>query len=144
LADFGPDNQAFIVPALAITNALSMASDSPAPRTPRPSPPRRGWLGVALQPITVPTNLFAKVGQKTGRMIVRITAGGPAERGGLLVGDVVLALNGTSASEPHALRGFLGADRIGSTVEVKLLRKGTFLTTQLVVESPPSDTQGPD
>jgi len=72
-------------------------------------------------------------------MVVRIFADGPAERGGLRVGDVLLALNGISTSGPHTLRAFLGADRIGSTVEVKLLRDGAVLTTQLEVAMPPAD-----
>jgi S1-C subfamily serine protease len=91
---------------------------------PSPTPPsaRRGWLGVVLQPITVPDTIATRAGQSSGPMVVSITAGGPAEQAGLRVGDVLLALNGTSASGPHALRAFLESERIGSTVAVLLLR----------------------
>jgi serine protease Do/serine protease DegQ len=94
-------------------------------------------LGVALQPITVPDALVARAGQASGRMVVSITKGGPAEMAGLRVGDVLLALNGTSASGPHALRAFLGSERIGSTVEVKSLRDGTVMTTRLTIAVQP-------
>ena len=70
-------------------------------------------------------------------MVVNITPAGPAERGGLRIGDVLLTLNGISASGPHALRAFLGADKIGAAVEVRLLRDGVLLTAQLVVAMQP-------
>lgn len=94
---------------------------------------RRGWLGVALQPITVPEPLVPRAGQTSGRMVVNITHGGPADQAGLRVGDVLLALNGYSTSGSHALRAFLGADRIGTQIEVRLLRDGSVLTTFLTV-----------
>ena len=100
--------------------------------------PRRGWLGLALQPITVPDTLASRAGQASARMVVSVTAGGPAERAGLRVGDVLLALNGHTTSGSHALRAFLGADRIGAQVEVRLLRDGTVLTTQLTVAAQPA------
>lgn len=114
---------------------------APAPVAAPPSPyargPRRGWLGLALQPITVPEPLVARAGQSSGRMVVDITAGGPAERGGLQIGDVLLALNGQSTTGSHALRAFLAEDRIGSQVEVRLLREGTVLSTFLTVGAQP-------
>ncbi len=97
----------------------------------------RGWLGVALQPITVPEPLVPRAGQTSGRMVVNITNGGPADLAGLRVGDVLLALNGYSASGSHALRAFLGADRIGTQIEVRLLRDGAVLNTLLTVAGQP-------
>lgn len=98
---------------------------------------RRGWLGVALQPITVPEPLVPRAGQTSGRMVVNITNDGPADQAGLRVGDVLLALNGYSASGSHALRAFLGADRIGTQIEVRLLRDGAVVNTFLTVAAQP-------
>lgn len=104
-----------------------------------PSEPaqRRGWLGVSLQPITVPHHLVVRAGQGSGRMVVSITKGGPADAASLRIGDVLLSLNGTTTSGPQALRAFLGAERIGSTVEVRLLRDGQVLSTALTVAEQP-------
>ncbi len=110
-----------------------------APIAPRPlNGSRRGWLGVALQPITVPEPLVPRAGQTSGRMVVNITNNGPADQAGLRIGDVLLALNGYTTSGPHALRAFLGADRIGTQIEVRLLRDGTVLTTFLTVAAQPA------
>jgi S1-C subfamily serine protease len=56
---------------------------------------------------------------------------------GMRIGDVLLALNGTSASGPQALRAFLGGDKVGTSVEVKLLRDGNVVTTHLTVAAQP-------
>jgi S1-C subfamily serine protease len=142
LAALGPGGEAMVIPAATIgqitTPIPHLAASAASPALP-PTPPssRRGWLGVALQPITVPDAIVARAGQSSGRMVVGITRGGPAEQAGLHVGDVLLALNGTSASGPHALRAFLDSERIGSTVEVRLLREGNVTTTNLTVAAQP-------
>jgi S1-C subfamily serine protease len=97
----------------------------------------RGWLGVSLQPITVPENLAHRAGQRTARQVVSITRGGPADTAGLRAGDVLLALDGSSTSGNHALRAFLASERIGSQVQVRLMRDGLVHTTVLTVAAQP-------
>ena len=97
----------------------------------------RGWLGVSLQPITVPENLAHRAGQRTARQVVSITRGGPADRAGLRAGDVLLALDGASTSGNHALRAFLAPDKIGNQVQVRLMRDGLVHTTVLTVAAQP-------
>jgi S1-C subfamily serine protease len=150
LAALGPNGEAVAVPCEVISRMLTLNHAMPTPLAPpiaapassipapaSPGAPRRGWLGVALQPITVPEPLVARAGQGSGRMVVSITRGGPAEMAGMRVGDVLLALDGTSASGPHAMRAFLGGDRVGTTVEVRLLRDGNVVTTCVTVAIPP-------
>jgi S1-C subfamily serine protease len=98
---------------------------------------RRGWLGVSLQPITVPDNLAHRAGQRTARQVVSITRGGPADLAGLRSGDVLLALDGSSTTGNHALRAFLAPERIGKDVEVRLMRDGLIHTTILTIAVQP-------
>jgi S1-C subfamily serine protease len=144
LATPGPDNAALVIPAAAIARRLAPnLPPATAPAAPQPAPQpaplanRRGWLGVALQPITVPEALAARVGQSSGRMVVSLTKGGPAEQAGMKVGDVLLALDGTSTNGAQSLRSLLGGDLVGATVEVRLLRDGSVLTRQLTVAAQP-------
>ncbi len=150
LATIGAQGEAMVVPG-ALIGRMVMPSQTgeffhaaPQPQTATPAPPlaavpgRPGWLGVALQPIMVPERLTALAGQSSGRLVVSITKGGPAAVAGVRIGDVLLALNGTSASGPQALRAFLGPDRVGTAVEVKLLRDGKMELAQLVVAEQPA------
>jgi S1-C subfamily serine protease len=100
---------------------------------------RRGWLGVALQPITVPDSMRSAVGQTSGRMVVSLAPSGPAELAGLRPGDILLSLDGQSVSGAHALRAFLGPERVGRQVEVRLMRDGQVETRQLTVAPQPAD-----
>jgi S1-C subfamily serine protease len=137
LASHGPAQEVVVIQAAAIGRMLMPSLNLPAVPSTSPPSPARGWLGVALQPITVPDALLPRAGQPSGRMVVSITKGGPAEQAGLRVGDVLLALNGTGTCGPHTLRAFLGSERIGSSVEVRLLRDGTVLTTHLTIAARP-------
>jgi S1-C subfamily serine protease len=144
LMTIGPNGEAMAIPGALISRILvsnqAFTAPPPPPTGAQGSPfpsTRRGWLGVALQPITVPDQLVARAGQASGRMVVSLTKGGPAEMAGMRVGDVLLALDGTSTSGPQALRAFLGRDRAGTTVEAKLLRDGNVVTTQLTVAVQP-------
>jgi S1-C subfamily serine protease len=117
----------FLDPLTTTVKALPLADRS-----------RRGWLGLALQPITVPGTLRQIAGQSSGRMVVGVTSDGPAEHAGLRLGDVVLAIDGQSVSGQHGLRAIVGADRIGNPVEIRLMRQGAVLSTTLIVAEHPS------
>jgi S1-C subfamily serine protease len=99
---------------------------------------RRGWLGVALQPITVPEAMRNAVGQASGRMVVSLAPGGPAELAGLRPGDIMLSVDGHSISGTHALRAFLGPEQVGRQVDVRLLREGQMETRTLTIAPQPS------
>jgi S1-C subfamily serine protease len=136
MASAGPQGEALVVPHAKIArflDPLGMAKTLPQMQT------RRGWLGLALQPITVPGTLRVIAGQSSGRMVVSVTPGGPAERAGLRLGDVLLAIDGESVSGQHALRAFVRADRIGSAVEIRLMREGTVRSTTLTIAPQPLD-----
>lgn len=140
-----------IVPHLTVTGFMETASRAGAPASSRGAPPpstrprpssgahsdRRGWFGVALQPITVPESLVPRAGQASGRLVVGITAGGPAEQAGLRVGDVLLSLDGHSTSGANSLRTFLEGSRVGSRVEARILRETTIATAWLTVAEQP-------
>jgi S1-C subfamily serine protease len=123
------------VPSDTISRMLMPHLGGTITAPPPPQSDRRGWLGVSLQPISVPEALIGKSGQVSGRMVVHLSRGGPAEKAGIKIGDVLLSLDGTSASGPLAMRAFLSPDRIGASVEVRLLREGQIMTTNLIVGS---------
>ncbi len=146
LLEAGADGTVSIVPHAVVgrfveSAALRGAAPAP-PKTARPAMlprqgSRRGWFGIALQPITVPEPLVARAGQTSGRLIVGITAGGPAEEAGLRVGDVLLSLDRHSTSGANSLRTFLESIAIGSQIEARILRDTSVVTTWMTVAEQP-------
>ena len=158
MASTGPNGQAFVVPYAALFQAADPGMTLPVlvprstPRTPRsepspavvvvPPPPesndrRRGWLGLSLQPATVPDALAARAGQNSGRMVVSVVTGGPADQAGLRLHDVVLAVAGQSTSGTNSLRAFLDGERIGTGVDVRFLRDGHVYSVSLTIGEQP-------
>ncbi len=144
LAAYGANGEWNIVPGANIVTMFQPVETDPATQPPAREPDwpsrsysRRAWLGVALQPIVVPPQLATRAGQTSGRLVVNITTGGPADRAGMRVGDVLLCLNGSSLSGQHGLRTFLAEESIGSEVDIKLLRDGHLVTTRLTVAAHP-------
>ncbi len=136
MATTGPQGEALVVPHATINrflDPLGMAKTLPTQQG------RRGWLGVALQPINVPHAMRGIAHQTSGRLVVSVTAGGPAEHAGLRLGDVLLAIDGESVSGPQGLRAFIRPDRIGSVIEIRLLRESAIRTASLRIAPQPMD-----
>jgi S1-C subfamily serine protease len=130
MAASGPRGQVLVIPHATIARTLDplLAEGRIA----------RGWLGVGLQPVMVPPALRAAVGQDQGRMIVSLAQGGPAEQAGLMPGDILLSLDGQTMLDHRAIRAFLGPERVGTSVAVRLVRGGLVQTATLTVTARPA------
>jgi S1-C subfamily serine protease len=84
----------------------------------------RGFLGVALQPVKLPNVPGPSAGAARGLLVIMIEPGGPAEKGGLTVGDVVLAFGDQLVAETADLQGALDPEQIGKTLKLRILRGG--------------------
>jgi S1-C subfamily serine protease len=86
---------------------------------------KRGFVGISSQPVPLPEGLRgAAGGQESGLLVVGVEAGGPAERGGVMIGDVLVALGGQPLRNTDDLLGQLGADRVGQPTPLRLFRGG--------------------
>jgi S1-C subfamily serine protease len=85
---------------------------------------RRGYLGVGAQPVRLPAGLQETLGQETGLLIASVETDSPAEKGGLLMGDTIVALDGQPVRHLDDLLALLSGDRIGRAVPVKIVRGG--------------------
>ena len=98
----------------------------------------RAYLGVSTQPVRVPEALRAQLGlgQETALIVVEVQAESPAAAA-LLIGDVILALDGHPIADPVDLRGVLRADRIGQRITATVLRGGAARQVELTVGERP-------
>lgn len=104
----------------------------------------RGWLGVTIQDIT--PELSQKFGLKDskGALIGDISKGSPAEKAGLLRGDVILEFNGKDIRSVGALRNMVSQSKVGSQVKVKILRNGKeYDVTAVIAELPKEIAMAP-
>lgn len=87
---------------------------------------KRGYLGVRTQPVEIPEG-------RQGLLVVWLEEGGPAAKGGLLVGDILVAVNHQSVGDPDELFSALGSDTVGNAIPVDVLRGGRPDTVQVTV-----------
>ncbi len=84
---------------------------------------KRGWLGVRVQHLT--EEALSSLGLKgQGDIVMDLTPGGPAEKGGMKAGDIVFEFNGKTINEQNRITRLVGESEINSTVVVKVYRKG--------------------
>ena len=86
----------------------------------------RAYLGVGTQTVELPASLRDRLGlaQRTAAVVVSVRSDSPAAAGGLIVGDVVVAIGGHTIARPEDLLGVLRPERVGETVAVSILRGG--------------------
>jgi S1-C subfamily serine protease len=134
VATHGPRRNTIVIPAATLSRVI--------PQLLKDGRIARGWLGLALQPVAVPDALRDLAGQPAGLMAMSVARDGPAEKAGLLAGDIVLDIGGPiGGHDGHGFRriaGQLGNDSIGKTLELRFIRSGEIRALPLLVsERPP-------
>jgi len=94
---------------------------------------------VATQGVRLPETLREQLhlSQRTAVIVVEVQPGSPAAAG-LLIGDMLLALDGHPIADPFDVRAVLRAERIGQRVTASIVRAGEARDVQLTIgERPP-------
>jgi S1-C subfamily serine protease len=95
---------------------------------------RRGYLGLASRGVELPQSVReAHGGQERGLLIVHVEPEGPAATAGLLLGDVLLTIDGTAVSDADSLQAQLGPDTVDREVTARVLRGGTVTDITVTV-----------
>lgn len=94
---------------------------------------KQGFLGVGLQPVQLPENVSDDLDQDTGLLIVSVEKDSPANAGGLLVGDIVVALDDESTEQIDELMALLHGERVGKAVPVQIVRGGAMQAVTVTI-----------
>ncbi len=84
----------------------------------------RGWLGVSIQAITPELAQQFGLEKDYGTLVADVVEGSPAEKAGLMRGDVIIEFNGREVNEPYILRNIVAATPPGTEVEMQIIRDG--------------------
>ena len=98
----------------------------------------RGWLGLAVQPVLVPEMPGQETSQRQGLMVVGVTRDGPAAQAGVLMGDILLAIDETAVPGMARLAEVLGPEAVGKQVQLRLIRAGNAQSVTATVGERPS------
>lgn len=99
----------------------------------------RGYLGLGMQPVRLPEPLRRQLGltRETGLIVVTVEPDGPAARAGVLLGDVLVALDGAPVGDLDDVQARLGSDRIGVAIPAVLVRAGARTELSITVGEQP-------
>ena len=130
MSTFGPRGQVLAIPTATIERIVPVLLKNG--RIPR------GWLGVALQAVAVPDALRETADQSGGLMVMSVVDGGPAAKAGIVAGDIILSLGGTSTHRYRKIARHFGSDSIGQKTDLRLIRGGTVITMQTLIAEWPA------
>src|SRR5712692_8811059 len=94
---------------------------------------KRGYLGISSQLVEIPAAQRGGRTQEHGLLIVKVDENSPAQKGGVLLGDIIVSLDGKVLSDTEDLQASLTGDRVGKTVPVEVIRGGALQTLQVTI-----------
>jgi len=95
----------------------------------------RGYLGLGMQPVRLPETLknTLNLASVAGIIAINVESEGPADKSGLLIGDVIIAIDGTAVSDTSDIQAMLGSNSVGKTLNVQIVRGGALVEVALTV-----------
>ena len=85
---------------------------------------RRGFLGIGAQAVRLSAAQAKLHGREQGLLVVAVEEDGPAERDGVMIGDVIVALNGDTVTEVEQLQDRLTGEWVGKALPIRVIRAG--------------------
>src|SRR5260221_3125162 len=99
----------------------------------------RGYVGLGMRRVRLDAKLAQSLSppRRTGVIVVSVDPQGPAERAGLVLGDLLTTWNGSPVTEVRDVMERLGPESVGTAVELGLIRAGAPTRTSVaIVERP--------
>lgn len=132
-----------LVRGVPLVIPAAIAAESIKAITARGGKARRGYLGVALHPVRLPERQRAAIGETRGGsdrgvIVVGFTPDSPADRAGLLLGDVIVGAAGQPVNEIDDLHALLLSSAVDAPLVLDVLRGTTAVKLDVIVGDRPS------
>jgi S1-C subfamily serine protease len=128
----GPRNMALTIPASTVNRVVNQLLSK--------GRIARGYLGLGMQPVRLPDTLKSalSLASNGGVIVINVEPNGPADKAGVLIGDVLVAIDGNPVSDTENVQGMLGTETVGKSLKVQLIRGGAPLEVILTVGERPA------
>jgi serine protease Do len=93
----------------------------------------RGWLGVKIQDVTEEVADSLGLKKAVGALVLEVGKGSPAEKAGIVAGDVITQFDGKEVNEMRSLPRLVASSKIGKGVSITYLHKNAEKTTQATI-----------
>lgn len=93
----------------------------------------RGWLGVVVQKVTPELAQSFGLSEGRGALVADVDKEGPAAKAGITSGDIIVSYDGKKIQEMDDLPILVAQTKIGTTVDVLVLRSGKEKTLQVKI-----------
>ncbi len=98
---------------------------------------KRGFIGVQIVPLTEDYASELGLKENSGALVGQVTEGGPADKGGIITGDVILTVNGKEINNFGDLITEVESSQIGKTLKIEVWRNKSKLTVFITVGERP-------
>ena len=96
---------------------------------------QQGYLGVGVQPARLPDAIADSLEQDTGLLVVSVEKDSPAEKAGLMVGDILTSLGDDPVEHVDELLIILASTKVGTEVTSAIVRGGTAQDIKVTIGS---------
>src|SRR3954453_18652981 len=124
---------AFAIPAETVKSVVAQLKDK--------GTVTRGWIGVQIQPLTQELADSLGIKKAAGALVAEPQKDSPAMKAGVQAGDVITAVNGSAGKDARDLARQIGALAPGSSVNLKVWRKGEEKSFALTLGELPSQRE---
>ncbi|MGG6264805.1 S1C family serine protease [Leptolyngbya sp. AN03gr2] len=99
----------------------------------------RGYLGLGMQAIRLPEALCRSLNLSNpgGVIVVSVEPGAPADNAGMLLGDILVALNETTIEDVTDVHAMLSSEQVGQPLSAKIVRGGVLIEKTIIVGERP-------
>lgn len=123
----GPRRSVLTIPAATINRVIDRLLET--------GNINRGYLGLGMQPVYLPDSLVDELSlnHRQGLMVVNVEAQAPAEQAGIILGDILIAIEDTPIARLRDIQAYLEPQNIGKTLKIQLIRAGLLKDVSLII-----------
>ena len=131
MATSGPRRSAVTIPASTVNRVVDQLQHG--------GRIARGYLGVGMQPVAFPEGARKSLGisAETGLLVVAVAPGSPAEQAGILLGDIIVMVEGALIQNMQSLQPALDGENIGKPIALDVVRGGQLAKISVIVGEKP-------